>query len=138
MQVLLTHARKDDELARQLADRLQRNGLTVWSYQDQISAGENWAKKLGRALDDSELMVILLTPRAMDSDLVRQSIEFALTSKKYAGRVFSVFVGPTVGVPKDMPWILLKLPHCQVQSAADFDEVVKAIRELAGVSHSNA
>ena len=86
--------------------------------------------EIGEALDDSELMVILLSPAALESDWLRQDIEFALGSKKYAGRVYSVFVGPDRDTAKDMPWILLKLPHRQVESAKDFSEVVKEIKAL--------
>ena len=77
MKVFLSHARKDSDLARQLADHLARAGFVVWSPEEEISPGDNWAKKIGKALDDSELMVILLTPKALESDFLRQDIEFA-------------------------------------------------------------
>jgi hypothetical protein len=133
MNVFLSHARKDSALARQLAERLTRAGLTVWIADDQIVPGENWAKKIGKALDAAGLMVILLTPRALESDSVRQDIEFALSSRKFEGRVFSVFVGSTLEAGKDMPWILLKLPHARVESAKDFPDVVKEIQSLSTV-----
>jgi hypothetical protein len=139
MKVFLSHARKDGDLARQLADRLARGGFEVWNSQDEVAPGDNWAKKVGAALDDSELMVILLTPGALESDWLRQDIEFALGTKRFEGRVFSVFVGPTLQAGKDMPWILLKLPHHQVESSKDFDAVVKRIRMLrTDSSHTNA
>jgi hypothetical protein len=87
------------------------------------------------------MMVILLTPGALESDWQRRNIEFALGTKRFAGRVFSVFVGPTLQAGKDMPWILLKLPHRQVESARDFGDVVKEIQMLRNnldVSRSNA
>ncbi|HVC97117.1 MAG TPA: toll/interleukin-1 receptor domain-containing protein [Pirellulales bacterium] len=141
MKVFLSHARKDSALARQLADCLTRADVTIWIADDEIVPGENWAKKVGKALDAAELMVILLTPRALESDSVRQDIEFALTSRKLEGRVFTVFVGPTLKVVKDIPWILRTLPHQQVESAQDFPEIAKEIQRLASgssVSHSNA
>ncbi|HUY35541.1 MAG TPA: toll/interleukin-1 receptor domain-containing protein [Pirellulales bacterium] len=141
MNVFLSHARKDGTLARQLADCLSRAGFTIWIADDEIVPGENWAKKIGKALDAAEWMVILLTPRALESDSVRQDIEFALASRKLEGRVFTVFVGPTLQAGKDIPWILLTLPHQQVDSAKDFPEVAKEIQTLASgssTSHSNA
>jgi hypothetical protein len=86
-------------------------------------------------------MVILLTPGAFESDWLLQDIQFALGSKQYEGRVFSVFVGLPAKAGKDMPWILLELPNCQVESAKDFAGVVKEIKALCarpGMSHSNA
>ena len=65
MKVFLSHANSDDSLARKLADRLNLAGLTVWDPQEEIVPGDNWAKKIGRALDDSDLLVILLTPSSL-------------------------------------------------------------------------
>src|SRR5438477_9834875 len=117
MKIFLSHARKDEALARQLAQRLTRGGFTVWISEKEIAPGDNWAKKIGKALEASELMVFLFTPAAMESDRLRQDFEFAIGSRKYEDRVFSVFVGPTLEAGKDVPWILLKLPHRQVESA---------------------
>jgi hypothetical protein len=141
MKVFLSHARKDGALARQLADQLTRSGFAVWIPEEEIGPGDNWAKKIGKALENSEWMVILLTPRALDSDWLLLDIEFALGSKKYEGRVFSVFVGPTLEAGKDVPWILWKLPHRRIKSAKDFANVVKEIKALSarsGMSHSHA
>jgi hypothetical protein len=141
MKLFLSHARKDTALARELADRLTRAGFTLWIPEEEIAPGDNWAKKIGKALEESELMVFLLSPGALDSDRLQQDIEYTLFSRKFEGRVFTVFVGPTLEAGKDVPWILLKLPHRQVESARDFGEVVKEIQSLctgSDVSHSNA
>ena len=129
--IFLAHARKDDNVARRLAERLQQCGFDVWDAQDQIVPGDNWAKKIGAALDNSDLLLILLTPGAIKSDGLRRDIEFAIGSKKYANRVYTVMVGPTFKAQTDIPWILLKLPHMQVESAAEFDAAVDEIQELA-------
>src|SRR5947209_5632287 len=134
MKVYLSHARKDGTLARQLAERLRHGEFTVWLPEQEITPGDNWAKKTGRALDNSDLMVILLTPAALAFDSLRQDIEFALGSRKYEGRVFSVFVGPTQQAGKHVPWILLRLPHRQVESAKEFAAVVKEIQALSAGS----
>lgn len=135
MKIFLSHARKDDYLARELGQRLEREGFSVWISEEQISPGENWAKKVAKGLDESELMVILLTPNAFESDSLRWNLEFALGSKKYADRVFSVLVGPTMQAGKDVPWILLTLPHRQVESVKEFPQVVRDIQQM---SHANA
>jgi hypothetical protein len=130
MNIFLSHARKDSALARQLAQRLTRGGFNVWLSEEKIEPGDNWAKKMGQALDDSDWMVILLTPAALESDLLRQDIEFALMSRKFERRVFTVFVGPTLEAGKDMPWILMKLPNEQIESPREFADVVKKFKAL--------
>ncbi len=141
MKVFLSHAPKDGPLAQELTKQLSRAHFDVWNSEEEIEPGENWAKKTGEALDDSELLVILLTPQAMKSTTLRRDIEFAIGGKKFADRVFTVYVGPTFAAGKDVPWILMRLPFVQVESARKFREVVKAISaQFDGpkVSHSNA
>src|SRR5687768_14990288 len=123
MNIYLSHAPKDSGLASQLAARLEREGLTVLRPEIDIEPGDNWAKKIGKALEDSDFMVFLLTPGALDAGWLRKDIEFALGSKKYEGRVFSVFAGPPPQAGKDMPWILLRLPHRRIETAKEFGEV---------------
>ncbi len=130
MKVFLSHARKDEDLARELARQLQSAGFTVWLPEEQIAPNDNWAKKTGKALDDSELMVILLTPRAMDSDSLRHNVEYALGSRRFEHRVFTVLVGRAMKAGKDVPWILLELPHEHVRVAHEFGEVAGKIQEL--------
>ena len=141
MKIFLSYAGKDSGLALQLAERLRSEGFVVWIAEEEIVPGDNWAKKTGKALDDADLMVFLLTPSALESDRLQQDIGFAIIGKKYAGRVFSVFVGSTLQAGKGMPWILRKLPHRQVASAAGFSKVVKDIQDLnvnSGLSQSHA
>jgi hypothetical protein len=141
MKIYISHAQKDAALAGQLAERLKKKGFTTWIAGEEVMPGENWAKKIGKALDDSELMIILFTPGALESEGLRQDIDYALGSKKFAHRVFSVFVGPTLEADKDMPWIFLKLPHHHIESPREFGIVVKEIQALfnnSNLSHSNA
>src|SRR5438045_702562 len=107
MKIYISHARKDSRLALTLATQLEAEGLTVLHPETEISPGDNWAKKVGKALQDSEFMVFLLTPGAFEADWMREDVGFALGLKKYDGHVFSVVVGPKLAASKDIPWILL-------------------------------
>ena len=135
MKVFLSYARKDASLANALAEQLSRAGFDVWNPEESIAP----AKEIGSALEKSDLMVILLTPKAMESDWLRHEIEYALGERKFEGRLFTVFAGPVLEAGKDMPWILLRLPHRQIEHY-DFADAVNDIREMAHskVSHSNA
>jgi len=141
MKIFLSFANKDSELARELGDCLAKAGFHVWNSEQDIAPGDNWAKEIGKALDDADLMVILLTPKAMDAPWLRREIEFAIGSKKYEGRVFTILVGPKLEAIKGLPWILLKLPHRQVESSKDFADVAREIQAMStnpNPSHSNA
>jgi hypothetical protein len=128
MKIFLSHSESDNELARELARHLKRRGLTVLNPSEDFAPGDNWALMLGNALQESDYIVFLLTPGAIEKEWLRKEIEFALGSKRHENRVFSVLVGPTLQIDVDMPWILMKLSHVQVNSAADLKD---AAREIA-------
>ncbi len=104
MQVFISYAAKDREIARELGSALTKRGLKVWLADEQVLPGDNWSLKIGEALDRSKAMLVLLSPDAVKSELVRREIQYALSSPKYEGRVIPVIVRPT----KDIPWILRK------------------------------
>ena len=127
MNIYLSHARKDSLVALQLARRLEVEGFSVLHPETDIEPGENWATKTAEALHGSDFMVFLMTPGALESDTLRHNIELALSSKKYDGRVFTVVLASTYQAGKDVPWILLKLPHHQVESSKGFAKIAKEI-----------
>lgn len=107
MKVFISYADQDKEVAQDLASRLSEAGLQVWYDADQLHPGDNWGLQIGKALEDSDAMVVLISPAAMGSRRVREEIDFALTARSYCDRLIPVQV-KTVA-PESVPWILLKL-----------------------------
>ncbi len=105
MKIFLSYAAPDREFAKKLASDLGRRGYDVWDPETQLLPGENYGLKLGRALKDSQAMIVLLSPDAVKSASVTREIEYAITNRSYEGRVFPVLIRPTDGIP----WILRKL-----------------------------
>lgn len=133
--VYITHARSDAEIAQRLSRGLVDHGFDV--YDDvSIGAGENWAKEVGDALENADAMVVLLSPDAMESEWVRNDIRFALTNRRFAGKLFPVLVRTT---PRDkIPWILRHLDEIQLLDARGSTdpgpELVKALRATTATS----
>lgn len=133
MKAFISHASKDQALVRKLAARLGEAGLDVWNPYEEIAPGDNWAMKVGQALEESDLMVIVLSPGAFESDPVQREIEYALSSRKYKDRLITIIVGPTVDASRDVPWILLSQPNKQIDST---DEGVRdAVEEILSIAH---
>ena len=105
MKVFISHAQQDRTLADDLAARLSDAGYEVWRAEEQLLPGENWALKIGQALEESDAMVVLVSPESVRSQSVREEINYALGSPNYAGRVIPVLVRPTA----EMPWVFRKL-----------------------------
>ena len=106
MRVFVSHAEQDGALAVDLAAHLSRAGYTISYPASSLARGENWNVEVGRALEDSDAMVVLVSPQSASSDALRQQIDYALGSEKYEGKLIPVFVGR----PKKYPWIFNHLP----------------------------
>lgn len=102
--MFLSHAQSDRHLVETLAKDLAAAGFAVWSDQE-IVPGSNWARQVAEALDESEAMVVIVSPAAAKTESVRREVEFALTSPRYAWRLIPVVAKPT----SEMPWILDRL-----------------------------
>ena len=106
MKVFLSYSHADSQLATQISHGLQQSGLQVWTPDLNLLPGDNWAAELGRALEESNAMVVLLTPRTPDSH-VKRDIEYALGAKNYSNRLIPVAVGDPTRIRADLiPWIV--------------------------------
>jgi predicted nucleotide-binding protein len=72
MKVFISHSHETKSLAKKLGEALKRAGLESWNHEQEILPGDNWAQKIAQALEESEAMVVLLSPDSLDSTLVRR------------------------------------------------------------------
>jgi TIR domain len=123
MKVFLSYSKDDGEVAKALATRLTVAGLELWDPAEALFPGDNWALRIGQALQESDAMIVLVSPNSMKSEAVRQEIEYALGSARYKGRLLPVIIKPA----KEMPWILKRFPAVRI--GPDFEEAVRQIAE---------
>lgn len=97
-QVFLSYSLQDEREAAEIRGELLRHGLNVW-WDAEIPPGKTWAFEVGRALERSDSMVVLVSPQAMGSDLVRRELEHAISHENFRNRVFPVIIRQTAEVP---------------------------------------
>jgi hypothetical protein len=137
MNVFLSYSYRDDALASRLTRTLESEGIRVWYGSRDILPGDNWAEKIAKALADSDAMVVLISPSALESSSVKREIEYALGKTDYnRHRLIPVVVGGRELLQaSDFPWILKKLNIIQLpedeQSEEGFKRVVEALRQVA-------
>jgi len=110
MKVFVSYSAEDRKVAKELSSQLAEAGYEPWDRAEALFPGDNWALQNGKALQESDAMVVLISPKSMKSDWVRHEIEYALGSPRFKGRLIPVVVKPT----KDMPWILERFPMVQL------------------------
>ena len=85
---------------------------------------------MGRALEESGAMVVLLTPAAIRSPDVRRNIEYALGAKNYSNRLIPVVGGDPERIPAgEVPWIVRRMPWVGLAERESGDPEVQPIAD---------
>jgi len=136
MKVFISHSHETKALAKEVGEALKRAGLEAWSHEQEILPGDNWAQKIAQALEESQAMVVLLSPHSLDSTMVRREIEYALSTKHFNKRLIPVLVGSEDDLPLEkLPWILnhlnvIKLPAYGRQEEG-INRITQALQAVA-------
>lgn len=79
--IFLSYSREDQVVARRFAEGLKAEGFNVW-WDQSLSAGEAFDKVTERALDEARAVVVLWSPRSVDSRWVRAEATQALAGER--------------------------------------------------------
>jgi hypothetical protein len=66
--VFLSHSSKDKTVVRELAARLQQDGVRVWLDEEQIKPGNSIPAKIEEGLEHSRVLVLCMSANAFASD----------------------------------------------------------------------
>ena len=136
MKVFISYSSKDEALATKLVEALEAAGLDAWYTKREVMPGDNWAEKIAGGLKESNAMVVLVTPDALESDSVQSSISYALGEKAFSRRLIPVIVGDSADFPKDrLPWIFKRLHTVNLakdgQNEEQFKKIAQALKDAA-------
>ena len=105
--VFVSHSSLDTEFVeKEIVAPLRRHGVDVWYARDSIATTDEWDRRITAALKDCEWFLVVLSPRAVDSEWVRNEVHWALEHRK--DRVVSVLFEDC-----DPIELHLKLPRIQ-------------------------
>jgi hypothetical protein len=136
MKVFISYGSKDEALATKLVESLESAGLDAWYKKREVLPGDNWAEKIASGLKESNAMVVLVTPDALESDALQSSISYALGEKAFSKRLIPVIVGDSADFPKDrIPWIFKQLHTVNLskdgENEEQFKEIAQALKDAA-------
>jgi len=78
----LSYSRANKDFAIKLAKELKSEGFHIWLDQLDIPAGARWDREVEKALKESEIFMIILTPASVDSENVLDEIGYAIDNRK--------------------------------------------------------
>ncbi|MEX2139117.1 MAG: toll/interleukin-1 receptor domain-containing protein [Pirellulales bacterium] len=99
MDIFLSYADADRKWATDLSSHLKREGFVVRDPFKDSFPGDNIGSQIESALEESDAMVVLLSPDASQSQYVNSEIEYALGSPRYKNRLIPVVVRGSTNLP---------------------------------------
>ncbi|MBL8166243.1 MAG: SUMF1/EgtB/PvdO family nonheme iron enzyme [Anaerolineae bacterium] len=100
--IFISYSSKDRAFVDQLAEKLRGLGHTVWIDFEGIRGGEPWKQSISDGLHPSRVVLLVLSPEAVQSEWVEEEIRTALSLKKM---VIPLLLRP---LPPDIPSDLLR------------------------------
>lgn len=102
-QIFVSYSHRDRPFAARLTTHLKEHRLNVWLDKFEIRAGRSWARQIGEALDNSRLMLLILSPDSLASENVEDEWNYYLDKKKP--------IVPVLYQPCEIPYRLFKLQY---------------------------
>ncbi len=130
------HANPDQELAAELAAFLDANGFAVF-VDSKIRLGQDWVEQIDIQLRRSEYFIVLLSPVAIKSDMVRREIAIAYKLRK-ANKltIFPIRIGLEGELPYDISAYLDLIQYTVWHPEQSPDAIRQMILEALGGSRS--
>jgi hypothetical protein len=79
--IFISHSHHDNDWADWIDVQLENRGFQVWRDLTSIRAGQSFIAELNKAIEQSDLMVVLMSPAYFASAWANQEMEFAAARK---------------------------------------------------------
>lgn len=130
MDVFISYSRQDAPIARTIADRLEAAGHAAFIDYLGIGGGEEFVQVLGQAIDACDMVLVLLSASAIDSQWVRWEIGWALRQRKLIVPILLESVSFAAIFP------LASLHHLDFRDASDpaREAALRALNDLLALA----
>jgi predicted nucleotide-binding protein len=79
--VFVSYSNSDQEYAAGIFREMATSGMSVWT-DNELMVGSDWATEIEDALEESDVVVILVSPNSVASEWVNFELGFALSAAK--------------------------------------------------------
>ena len=81
--IFVSHVEEDSSLAGELAAGLEAAGYATWHYQRDTVPGAAYLIQVGKAIDECSAMMLIASPKSLDSNQVTNEVVRAFESGKH-------------------------------------------------------
>jgi WD40 repeat protein len=103
--VFISYSRKNVDFAERLARDLSDAGLDVWIDIRKIQAGDSWRDEIFKGINNSEMMVVCLSPDSVASEWVRREIFLARSQHRFIIPVMVKDCFPEMAQYEETRWL---------------------------------
>ena len=127
MRVFISHSSKDAKAAEEVCALIEQKGHSCFLAPRDIRSGYEYAEEIITGIDESEVMLLLLSEQANSSPHVLREIERAV-SKKIGIIVYKL---EEVALSKSMEYFLMTHQWINSKAGGDYSGIVDSIERLA-------
>lgn len=121
--VFISYSRKDIDFVRKLAEDLEKAEYDVWWDLTDLRGGDDWPRVIPAAIQESQSMVIVLSPNSVASDWVEKEYTQALNLRKK--------IIPIMLARADVPFALITINYIDFTTpenyVASFEKLLNAL-----------
>lgn len=81
-EVFIAHAEKDEKFTEKIRKTLQRQGLTIWTYETDIKTGTQFLEEINKGIEQADNVIYLISAEALQSEYCQQEIKYAFALNK--------------------------------------------------------
>jgi hypothetical protein len=80
--VFISYSRANHDFADRIERALAAQGLKTWIDRKRLTGGGDWSEGLRAAIESCDALVVIISPRALTSEIVRHEYQYALSLNK--------------------------------------------------------
>ena len=124
MQIFISYSRVDQAIAQQISSALVTQGYKIWIDVQNIPHGAHWDSEVQRGLDESDVMMVLLSPASVSSQNVADEWSYFISKGKR--------IQPALVQQCEVPFRLMRLQRIDMTHSFQkgLTELIQALTEL--------